>query len=207
MDLSIRMEVIYNVKNRYVVSLSFGGKLLTSVTKTDSKRKSVSSLQPKKIYFYIVVDFQHLLLLSKFNIFLQQGFYSKEIPLVIETINFTTESLTIQNRHLNGAHSISDIKIPWFDTPQLCNCIWASILYLMLYTIIFVTWSMGSLCVSSNKHPGTGMMLYKNINAEHVTWIIISYNEIVMTAMRQRKRELMKMVIVRKTLTTMILNR
>ena len=70
MDLSIRMEVIYNVKNRYVVSLSFGGKLLTSVTKTDSKRKSVSYLQPKKIYFYIVVDFQHLLLLSKFNVFL-----------------------------------------------------------------------------------------------------------------------------------------
>ena len=66
---------------------------------------------------------------------------------------------------------------------------------------------MGSLCMSSNKHAGTGMMLDENINAEHIKWIIISYNEIVMTAMRQRKRELMRMVIVRKTLTTMILNR
>ena len=38
----------------------------------------------------------------------------------------------------------------------------------MLYTIIFETWSMGSLCMSSNKHAGTGMMLDENINAEHI---------------------------------------
>ena len=39
--------------------------------------------------------------------------YHNETPLVIETINFTTESLGFQNRHLNGAHSFSDIKPPW----------------------------------------------------------------------------------------------
>ena len=35
-----------------------------------------------------------------------------EINLVIETINFTTELLPFQNRLLEGAHSILDIKLP-----------------------------------------------------------------------------------------------
>ena len=35
------------------------------------------------------------------------------IMIVIETINFTIESLAFQNRHLNSTHSISDIKLPW----------------------------------------------------------------------------------------------
>ena len=48
----------------------------------------------------------------KFNIYLQQGLYQKETPLVIETNNFTVESLGLQNRQLNGAHSVSDIKLP-----------------------------------------------------------------------------------------------
>ena len=34
-------------------------------------------------------------------------------PLVIETITFTIESSVFQNSHLNGAPSISDIKLPW----------------------------------------------------------------------------------------------
>ena len=29
----------------------------------------------------------------------------------METINFTIESLAFQNKHLNGAYSISDIKL------------------------------------------------------------------------------------------------
>ena len=32
---------------------------------------------------------------------------------VIETINFTMESLVFKNMYLNCAHSISDIKLPW----------------------------------------------------------------------------------------------
>ena len=31
----------------------------------------------------------------------------------MEIINFTTESLSFQNSYLNGAHSISTIKLPW----------------------------------------------------------------------------------------------
>ena len=38
--------------------------------------------------------------------------YHKETPLVTEIINFTTEPLAFQNRQLNDAHSISDIKRP-----------------------------------------------------------------------------------------------
>ena len=34
--------------------------------------------------------------------------------LVTETSNFTFESLVLQNRLLNDAHSISDVKLPWF---------------------------------------------------------------------------------------------
>ena len=40
--------------------------------------------------------------------------YFKETPLVIETIKFTIESLAFQKRRLNGAHSISDTKVPCF---------------------------------------------------------------------------------------------
>ena len=60
---------------------------------------------------------------SSFNIFLQQGLYHKETPLTIETINFS-ESLAFENRHLTGAHSISDIKLPWknaFLVISLCS--------------------------------------------------------------------------------------
>ena len=43
--------------------------------------------------------------------FLYQGLYHKETPLVIETIKFTTEPLAFQNKHSDGAHSISDMKL------------------------------------------------------------------------------------------------
>ena len=33
-------------------------------------------------------------------------------PLLIETSNFTIESLAFQNMQLNGFHSMSDIKLP-----------------------------------------------------------------------------------------------
>ena len=46
---------------------------------------------------------------------LLQGQYYKETPLVVETINFTIESLAFQDRHLNGALSISDIKRSWLS--------------------------------------------------------------------------------------------
>ena len=35
------------------------------------------------------------------------------MPLVQEIIKFTIEPLVFQNRPLNGAHSIWDIKLPW----------------------------------------------------------------------------------------------
>ena len=37
----------------------------------------------------------------------------KETPLVTEIINFIKDSLAFQNRHLKGAHFISNIKLPW----------------------------------------------------------------------------------------------
>ena len=43
----------------------------------------------------------------------------KETPLVIEIINFKIESLAFQNRQLNRAHSISDIKRPWLNMNSL----------------------------------------------------------------------------------------
>ena len=47
--------------------------------------------------------------------FLLQGQCYKETPLVVETINFTIESLAFQDRHLNGALSIWDIKRAWLS--------------------------------------------------------------------------------------------
>ena len=40
---------------------------------------------------------------------------SKETPPVIGTVNFAIESIVFENRLLNGAHSISDTKVPWFN--------------------------------------------------------------------------------------------
>ena len=40
---------------------------------------------------------------------------TKKTPLVTETVNFTLELLAFQSRHLNGAHSISVVKL-------LCAC-------------------------------------------------------------------------------------
>ena len=50
----------------------------------------------------VVFIFQTLISYSK---------YHKETPLVIETINLTIESLPIQNKLLEGNHSILDIKL------------------------------------------------------------------------------------------------
>ena len=38
------------------------------------------------------------------------------MPLEIEIINFATDSLALQNRHLNGVRSISEIKLPCYHT-------------------------------------------------------------------------------------------
>ena len=37
----------------------------------------------------------------------------KVTPLVTEIINFINDSLAFQNRHLKGAHFISNIKLSW----------------------------------------------------------------------------------------------
>ena len=39
--------------------------------------------------------------------------YHKEALLAIEIINFITEALAFGNKHLNEAHSISDVKVTW----------------------------------------------------------------------------------------------
>ena len=41
MDLSIQMGIIYNVKNRYVIRLKFGDKLLTFLTKLVFEGKAI----------------------------------------------------------------------------------------------------------------------------------------------------------------------
>ena len=63
MDLSIQMRITYNVKHHYVSRLKFGGKFLTFLTKLALEEKEVA-LQSKKMFFFAVVSFQHLLSLS-----------------------------------------------------------------------------------------------------------------------------------------------
>ena len=45
----------------------------------------------------------------------ETGVYHRETSLVTEIINFTIETLVFEKRHLNGAHSISDIKLRLMD--------------------------------------------------------------------------------------------
>ena len=71
MHLTIQMK-IFNNKTSSRNLLEFGGRFFTSLTMLGckgTKRKSASALQSKKIWFYVVVSFRHLLLLSQINIF------------------------------------------------------------------------------------------------------------------------------------------
>ena len=96
-----------NVKHCDAIFLKSGDRFVTSLTMLGLNQKPVSALQSKKIYFYIVVSFRHLLSLSYFNLFLEKGLSHKEIWLVTEIVNFVIESLVFQK----GSHSILDIKL------------------------------------------------------------------------------------------------
>ena len=103
------MIIICNLKHRHAIYLKFGEKFSTSLTKSVLKGKaSICSTIKKNLLLYYRT-FSEFVVVVIFNILLQ--------PLAIETINFTTESLAFQDRHLNGAHSISDLKLPWY-TPE-----------------------------------------------------------------------------------------
>lgn len=80
------MRIISSVKHRYAILLKFLGKLLTSLTKLALEAKANLCSTIKKKNFYI--------------------------PVRLESINFTTDPLTFQNRHINGAHFILDLKRP-----------------------------------------------------------------------------------------------
>ena len=70
MDLPVRMRISYNLKHRYVICLETGEKFFTSLAKLVTEAKPNIYSQSKKMYFYIVVIFRHLLLLLEFNMFL-----------------------------------------------------------------------------------------------------------------------------------------
>ena len=70
MDLPVRMRISYNLKHRYAICLETGEKFFTSLTKLVTEAKANIYSQSKKMYFYIVVIFRHLLLLLEFNMFL-----------------------------------------------------------------------------------------------------------------------------------------
>ena len=51
------MRITYNVKHRHATRLKIVGKFLTSLNKSVGEEKSLSTLQLKKVFFYIVVNF------------------------------------------------------------------------------------------------------------------------------------------------------
>ena len=70
MDLPVRMRISYNLKHHYAICLETGEKYFTSLTNLVTEAKANIYSQSKKMYFYIVVIFRHLLPLSEFNMFL-----------------------------------------------------------------------------------------------------------------------------------------
>ena len=102
MDLSIQMRIIYNVKKLYAIRFKFWDKFLIFLTKLVLQVKfGICSAIKEHLLLYC-------LMFSAFVVVVV--IYHKETPLIIETINL---SLSFQNRHLNGDHSVSDIKLPW----------------------------------------------------------------------------------------------
>ena len=82
--------------DRHAICLKFGGRFFTSLTMLGLKQKLVSAIQSKN----------HILITRS---------VSQKTPLVKEIINFAIQSLVFQSRLLNGAHSISDIKLPCYN--------------------------------------------------------------------------------------------
>ena len=112
MNLSIRMRFIYNVKRCCAIRLKFRDKILNFSNQVSAQSESQYLLYNKRKSAFILSHVFGICCLSYFNIFLQQGLYHKETPFLIETANFTIESLASQNSYLNGAPSISYIKLP-----------------------------------------------------------------------------------------------
>ena len=108
------LEVMCNLKHRYATYLKFGAKftlvLQRIITRLVLKRMSVSALQLKKIYFILSQICGICCRCNNLTYFYNK--VCRETPLVIETSNLKTESLAFQNRYLNGAHFIADIKLP-----------------------------------------------------------------------------------------------
>ena len=116
LDQTIQMRISNNEKRRHAICLKFGDRFFTSLTMLWREEVSIYATV-KKIYFYIVVSFRYLLSLSS----ICQCLPHKE-TLIKENVNFTIESLVFPNRLLNGAHSISDIKLPWLVQQNCRNC-------------------------------------------------------------------------------------
>ena len=86
MDLSNQMRIIYNVKYGYEISLKFGDKLFTILTRLMHKTKSsIRSTIRENLLLYC----------RKFSTFVVVViiYHHKETPLAIETIIFSIESL------------------------------------------------------------------------------------------------------------------
>ena len=71
--------------------------IMVSFSNQVSARRENQFLFYNQIKSTFIISFRHLLPLLKFNIFLLQGLYNKDTPLVIENINFTMEQLSFQS--------------------------------------------------------------------------------------------------------------
>ena len=64
MDFPIRMRITYITRHHHTICLKVGDTFLNSLVSSAWSKSPVSVLQSKKISFYIVVSFRHLLSLS-----------------------------------------------------------------------------------------------------------------------------------------------
>ena len=104
------MRIIYNAKYLFTIHLKFGNKFLTSLIKLVLKAKASTFFTIKENALFYSRKFSACVaVVINYHIFI---IWPVETPLVIATVNFTIKSLAFQNRQLNIAHSISDIKLP-----------------------------------------------------------------------------------------------
>ena len=138
MDLTIQMEIFKNIKPHHAICLKFGSRFFTSLNMLwcEAKASICSAIKENLILYYCKLS---AFVVSNINWYVLISSISQKTPFVKEIVNLAIDSSVFQNRLLKGAHSIWDIKLPWFLEETLSQNVISEILYYKLPEVFMIT--------------------------------------------------------------------